>query len=68
MIVFEDSPWTELMTPPLTIVRQPVDLLARHSVQLALSNAGGQTSGKPTTIRVEAELIERSSVARPRRR
>lgn len=68
VIVFEDSPWTELMTPPLTIVRQPVDLLARHSVQLALSNAGGQTSGKPTTIRVEAELIERSSVARPGRR
>ena len=65
VIVFEDSPWTELMTPPLTIVRQPIDLLARHSVQLALSNAGGRTSGKPTTIRVEAELIERSSVARP---
>ncbi|WP_104137714.1 LacI family DNA-binding transcriptional regulator [Arthrobacter sp. ZGTC131] len=65
VIVFEDSPWTELMTPPLTIVRQPIDLLARHSVQLALSNASGQTSGKPTTIRVEAELIERSSVARP---
>lgn len=66
VIVFEDSPWTELMTPPLTIVRQPIDLLARHSVQLALSNAGGQTSGGPTTIRVEAELVERSSVARPR--
>jgi LacI family transcriptional regulator len=68
VIVFEDSPWTELMTPPLTIVRQPIDLLARHSVQLALSNASGKSSGKPTVIRVDAELIERSSVARPKPR
>jgi LacI family transcriptional regulator len=68
VIVFEDSPWTELMTPPLTIVRQPIDLLARHSVQLALSNASGKASGKPTVIRVDAELVERSSVARPKPR
>ena len=68
VIVFEDSPWTELMTPPLTIVRQPIDLLARHSVQLALSNANGKTSGKPTVIRVDAELVERSSVVRPKPR
>lgn len=68
VIVFEDSPWTELMTPPLTIVRQPIDLLARHSVQLALSNASGKSSGKPTVIRVDAELVERSSVARPKPR
>ena len=68
VIVFEDSPWTELMTPPLTIVRQPIDLLARHSVRLALSNPGGKTSGKPTVVRVDAELIERSSVARPKPR
>lgn len=66
VVVFEDSPWTELMTPPLTIVRQPIDLLARHSVQLALSNASGRASGKPSVILVDAELVERSSVARPK--
>jgi LacI family transcriptional regulator len=64
VVVFEDSPWTELMTPPLTIIRQPVDLLARHSVQLALAKASGKSKGKPTTIRVAAELVERSSVSR----
>ncbi|MDP9998944.1 MULTISPECIES: substrate-binding domain-containing protein [Pseudarthrobacter] len=68
VIVFEDSPWTELMTPPLTIVRQPIDLLARHSVRLALANANGKPAGKPTVVRVDAELIERSSVARPKLR
>jgi LacI family transcriptional regulator len=65
VVVFEDSPWTELMTPPLTIIRQPVDLLARHSVQLALAKASGKSNGRPTTIRVAAELVERSSVSRP---
>ncbi|KQR73203.1 LacI family transcriptional regulator [Arthrobacter sp. Leaf337] len=64
VVVFEDSPWTELMTPPLTIIRQPVDLLARHSVQLALAKTSGKSNGKPTTIRVAAELVERSSVSR----
>jgi LacI family transcriptional regulator len=68
VIVFEDSPWTELMTPPLTIVRQPIDLLARHSVRLALAHPNGKTAGKPTVVRVDAELVERSSVARPRLR
>ena len=68
VIVFEDSPWTELMTPPLTIVRQPIDLLARHSVRLALANANGKSAGKPTVVRVDAELVERSSVARPKLR
>ncbi|MCU1517738.1 MAG: LacI family transcriptional regulator [Pseudarthrobacter sp.] len=64
VIVFEDSPWTELMTPPLTIVRQPIDLLARHSVQLALANTSGRAPGNANVIRVSAELVERSSVAR----
>jgi LacI family transcriptional regulator len=68
VIVFEDSPWTELMTPPLTIVRQPIDLLARHSVRLALAHPNGKIAGKPTVVRVDAELVERSSVARPRLR
>lgn len=68
VIVFEDSPWTELMTPPLTIVRQPIDLLARHSVRLALANPSRKTPGKPSVVRVDAELIERSSVGRPKAR
>jgi LacI family transcriptional regulator len=66
VVVFEDSPWTELMTPPLTIIRQPIDMLARHSVQLALSHANGSTTEKPTVVRVDAELVERSSVVAPK--
>ncbi|MDQ0707778.1 LacI family transcriptional regulator [Arthrobacter woluwensis] len=65
VIVFDDSPWTELMSPPLTIIRQPVDLLAKHSVQLALAKASGKSADKPTAVRVLAELVERSSVSRP---
>ena len=36
LIVFDDNPWTELVSPPLTVVRQPIDMLALHSVELAV--------------------------------
>ena len=35
LIVFDDNPWTELVSPPLSVVRQPIDMLALHSVELA---------------------------------
>src|SRR3954467_6459996 len=42
LIVFDDNPWTELVTPPLSVVRQPIDLLAVHSVDLAVGRLRGQ--------------------------
>lgn len=68
LIVFEDSPWTELMESPLTIIQQPIDRLSSHSVQLALAHATGKSSPTPTLIKVQAELVERSSVARPKQK
>ncbi len=65
VIVFEDAPWTELMTPPLTVIRQPIDMLATHSVQLAMAHTKGAGAGGGSVVTVHAELIERSSVARP---
>ncbi len=63
VIVFDDSPWTELTTPPLTIIRQPIDMLARHSVALALANTSRAETSGPTRITVRTELVQRSSVA-----
>lgn len=63
VIVFDDSPWTELTTPPLTIVRQPIDMLARHSVALALATSSRRESPHPARITVRTELVKRSSVA-----
>lgn len=63
VIVFDDSPWTELTTPPLTIIRQPIDMLARHSVTLALASSSRAEASEPARITVRTELVLRSSVA-----
>ena len=63
LIVFDDNPWTELVTPPLSAMRQPIDLLARHSVDTVLARMQGRLPAGPREIEVEAELIIRSSCA-----
>ncbi|MGY4857339.1 LacI family DNA-binding transcriptional regulator [Cryobacterium sp. AP23] len=63
LIVFDDNPWTELVTPPLSAMRQPIDLLARHSVDLVLARMQGQVAAGPRVIEVDAELITRGSCA-----
>jgi LacI family transcriptional regulator len=66
LIVFDDNPWTELVSPPLTVVRQPIDLLAVHSIDLAVSRLRGGLTEGPRRIQVEAEFVQRSSTG-PRR-
>jgi len=57
LIAFGDEPWTELHDPPISVVRQPVAMLASHAVELALREAG-----EPAEIRVAAELVQRASI------
>lgn len=61
LVVFDDNPWTELVTPPLTAIRQPIDMLAVHSVDLAVGRLRGALTGGPRKIEVEAEFLQRSS-------
>lgn len=63
VIVFDDDPWTELFTPALSIIKQPTEMLAAHSIELALNTAGER--GR-TNLLVQAEFIERGSTAPPR--
>jgi LacI family transcriptional regulator len=63
LVVFDDNPWTELVSPPLTVIRQPIDMLAVHSVELAVGRAKGTISGAPRRIEVAAEFVRRSSSA-----
>jgi LacI family transcriptional regulator len=63
LVVFDNNPWTELVTPPLTVIRQPIDMLAVHSVDLAVGRAKGTLSGAPRRIEVAAEFVRRSSSA-----
>ncbi|MBN1670308.1 MAG: LacI family DNA-binding transcriptional regulator [Kiritimatiellae bacterium] len=58
---FDDFPGAELMTPPITVVSQPVRRLAEACVRLAC----GATPGPPEHVELEAALRWRESVRRP---
>jgi LacI family transcriptional regulator len=64
VIVFDDNPWIELMTPPLSSIRQPIEMLARHSVELVLARMQGKLPAGQRTIQVQAEFLPRGSSAR----
>jgi LacI family transcriptional regulator len=61
--VFDDNPWTELVSPPLSVIRQPIDMLALHSVELAVGRLKGALTEAPRHIRVDADFVQRSSTA-----
>jgi LacI family transcriptional regulator len=65
LVVFDDNPWTELVSPPLTVVRQPIEMLAVHSVDLAVGRARGSLPSDARRIEVDADFVQRSSTARP---
>jgi LacI family transcriptional regulator len=62
LIVFDDNPGPNSFSPPLSVVRQPIDMLVLHSVE----PGGGRLRGAltdPRHIRVNAEFVRRSSAA-----
>jgi LacI family transcriptional regulator len=63
VIVFDDNPWAELVTPPLSTVRQPIEMLALHAVELVLGRMQGRLPAGVRTVEVEAEFIPRRSCA-----
>jgi len=63
VVVFDDNPWTELIQPPLTAVRQPIDMLALHSVELIHARMRQKLPPTPRHVRVAAEFLERSSTS-----
>ncbi|MEJ3404820.1 LacI family DNA-binding transcriptional regulator [Rathayibacter sp. YIM 133350] len=65
VVVFDDNPWTELVSPPLSVIRQPIDLLASHSVDLAVGRLRGSFTEPPRRIEIDAEFVQRSSTAAP---
>ena len=67
VIVFDDNPWTELTSPPLSVIRQPIGMLAVHSLELVLGRMQGRLPAGARTIEVMADFVPRSSCAAPAR-
>lgn len=65
IVGFDDMPLTELFSPPLTAVRQPIEALGRQGFQALYSLLSGQQP--PMLTMLPVQLIERESVAEPRK-
>lgn len=62
LVGFDDMAFAELVDPPLTTVRQPVQDMGRLAVRLLIDMLEGHTPS-PTTTRLPVKLITRHSVA-----
>jgi len=51
------------VTPPLSVVHQPIAMLARHSVELVLERMQGKLTKGVRVIDAQPEFIPRSSCA-----
>lgn len=63
LVGFDDMPFAELLHPPLTTVRQPIEEMGRQGVRTLLGQMRGETT--PSLVRLPTELVIRHSVASP---
>ncbi|MCD2184813.1 LacI family DNA-binding transcriptional regulator [Rhizobium sp. GN54] len=63
LVSFHDADWTSVTSPPVTVVRQPVYQLGEMAASMLVKRLNG-SSGQPSCIVLETEVVERASVAR----
>ncbi|MBS0373007.1 MAG: LacI family DNA-binding transcriptional regulator [Proteobacteria bacterium] len=61
LVAFDDQPWAGVMTPPLTIIDQPIADLGREALALLLERLG-RRDAPPRRRTLPVRLIERGSV------
>lgn len=64
IVAFDDSPWTTLVQPPLTVVAQPVYELGATATRRLLARLAGD-DGPPQTVILDTSFILRGSTGRP---
>ena len=62
---FDDAEWTETVTPPLSVIAQPVQEIGARSLDRLLARIAGSRQ-RATHERLPTIFIERDSVAPPR--
>lgn len=61
---FDDAEWAEAISPPLSVMRQPVYDIGVKACELLLARTEGR-GRRPAQHRLKGQLIERESVAAP---
>ncbi len=61
LVGFDDVPWAELWSPPLTMIAQPLLALGTEVAELLLARIGGRDD-PPRAVRLPAQLVRRDSI------
>ena len=64
LVAFDAPPWAEVLSPPLAVVEPPVGAIARKAWDLLRTRMEGG-GGRRIRVALDAELIERASLAPP---
>jgi LacI family transcriptional regulator len=65
VVGFDDPEWAEVVSPPLSVVRQPVYDIGSKACELLLQRIGNSTR-KPSRHWLKGSLVKRQSTAPPR--
>lgn len=60
-VMYDDFPWTELVTPPLSVIAQPVYEMGREAARRIIAQIRGEDPGPMPAF--EATFIRRHSIA-----
>lgn len=61
VVGFGDAVWASLVSPPLTVVEQPVEQMGETAAQLLLANLSGDTPGRGQHVVLDSHLVLRDS-------
>ena len=64
-VMYDNFPWSEIVTPPLTVVAQPVYEMGREAARRLIAEIRGEAVGPMP--RFDARLMIRQSIAAPAR-
>lgn len=62
LVAFDDQPWASVVTPPLTIIEQPIAALGLEVLDLLLERIAARSAAPPVRRTLPVRLIERGSV------
>ena len=63
VVTFDDAAPLELLDPPITAIRQPIEEMGRRAIDCVIETPAG--TGAPRVERLPVSLVRRASVAPP---
>jgi LacI family transcriptional regulator len=68
LIAFDDAEWADAVSPPLSVIGQPVRELGTEAAEMLIARIRGAETGAPQERLLRARLVMRGSTAPPPRR